>query len=79
MAVPKFFLAVQNGNLVVDHEGQDFADQAAAVRSAIETAADIAKDEFPAGATDRAVVQVRAEDDRIIATVSLALKVTMTS
>jgi hypothetical protein len=76
--MPKLFLDVKNENLVVDDEGQNFADQAAAVRSAIEAAVDIAKDDFPAGRTDETVVQVRGEDGRVVATVSLSLRVTQT-
>ena len=46
--MPKFYFdVVQNGDVVVDHVGQDIADAGTAHREAVKTTAEIAAEEIP--------------------------------
>lgn len=46
--MPRFFFAVvENGDLAVDHQGRDFADQRQAHRQAVKTIAAMAAEEIP--------------------------------
>jgi hypothetical protein len=52
----------ENGRLIPDEEGQEFADGADVRREAVTTGASIARDAFISGAACRVVVDVREED-----------------
>jgi|1186.fasta_scaffold236814_1 hypothetical protein len=54
-----YFHIEEDGDLTPDEQGQEFADQAAVRKQAIETAAAIAKDAFVAGLATNVVVEVR--------------------
>jgi hypothetical protein len=46
--MPRFFFdVVENGDLALDHQGRDFADQRQAHREAVKTIAAIAAEEIP--------------------------------
>jgi hypothetical protein len=75
LIVPRYFFDVEDDQLsFADSTGSDLADLDAAKREAITTAASIAKDLFPVGASDKVVITLRQGSAVILkATVRLAL------
>jgi hypothetical protein len=60
--MPRFHFHIQeNGRLIPDEDGQDFANGNEARREAVLTGASIARDAFIAGSAHRVVVDVREE------------------
>jgi hypothetical protein len=64
----------ENGRLIPDEEGQEFADAAEVRKEAVETGASIARDAFIAGSARHVVVDVR-EDGTPVLKVSITLDV----
>ncbi len=61
--MPRFHFHIhENGTLIHDEEGQDFADRCDVRKEAVETGASIARDVFMSGSARRVVVDVREED-----------------
>jgi len=61
--MPRFHFHIQeNGRLIPDEEGQDFADGAAVRREAVATGASIARDAFMNGSACCVIVDVCEED-----------------
>ena len=73
--MPRYHFHIRkDGRITWDDEGQEFADTAAARHEAIEAGAEIARDAFAAGSTDRIVVEVHEEGTPLLK-VSIALLV----
>ena len=61
--MPRFrFHIHENGRLIEDEEGQEFADEGAVRREALETGASIARDVFINGTAKNVVIDVHNED-----------------
>jgi hypothetical protein len=61
--MPRFHFHIQeNGRLIRDDEGQEFAGGAEARKEAVETGASIARDAFISGSACRVIVDVREEE-----------------
>jgi len=52
----------ENGHFIEDEEGQEFDDEGAVRRLALETGASIARDFFTSGTAKKVVIDVRNED-----------------
>jgi hypothetical protein len=73
--MPRFHFHIkENGRLIEDEEGQDFADNNAVRREAVETGASIARDAFIRGSAKQVIVDVR-QADVLVLTVSISLVV----
>ena len=73
--MPRFhFHIMENGRLIEDEEGQDFEDNDAVRREAVETGASIARDAFIRGSAKQLIVDVR-QADVLVLTVSISLVV----
>ncbi|HET7885272.1 MAG TPA: hypothetical protein VFL62_03500 [Bradyrhizobium sp.] len=73
--MPHYHFHIQeDGCLIHDEEGQDFADAASARREAVATGAAIARDAFTTGSADHVIIDVR-EDDTPVVKVSITLDV----
>jgi hypothetical protein len=58
--MPRFHFHIkENGRLIEDEEGQDFEDDDAVRREALETGASIARDAFISGSASEVIVDVR--------------------
>ena len=61
--MPRFrFHIYENGRLIEDEEGQEFDDEGAVRREALETVVSIARDVFISGTAKKVVIDVRNED-----------------
>jgi hypothetical protein len=61
--MPRFHFHIQeNGRLIRDEEGQEFAGGAEVRKEAVETGASIARDAFMSGSACRVIVDVREEE-----------------
>jgi hypothetical protein len=61
--MPRFHFHIQeNGRLIRDEEGQEFAGGAEVRKEAVETGASIARDAFMSGSAYRVIVDVREEE-----------------
>jgi dTDP-4-dehydrorhamnose 3,5-epimerase-like enzyme len=61
--MPRFHFHIQeNGRLIRDDEGQEFAGAVEARKEAVETGASIARDAFISGSAYRVIVDVREEE-----------------
>ena len=73
--MPRFHFHIkENGRLIEDEEGQDFEDNNAVRREAVETGASIARDAFIRGSARQVIVDVR-QADVLVLTVSISLVV----
>jgi len=73
--MPRFHFHIQeNGRLIRDEEGQEFAGGAEVRKEAVETGASIARDAFMSGSACRVIVDVR-EDEAPFMKVSITLDV----
>jgi hypothetical protein len=73
--MPRFHFHIkENGRLIEDEEGQDFEDNNAVRREAVETGASIARDAFIRGSAKQLIVDVR-QADVLVLTVSISLVV----
>jgi hypothetical protein len=71
--MPHYHFHIQeDGRLIRDDEGQDFADADSARHEAVATGAAIARDAFIAGSADHVVIDV-CEDDKRIVKISITL------
>lgn len=65
--MPHFHFDIEeDGRLIRDDEGKDFADATAARKEAVETGASIARDAFMAGSADHVAVDVREDHERLV-------------
>lgn len=65
--MPHFHFDIEeDGRLIRDIEGKDFADANAARKEAVETGASIARDAFMSGSADHVVVDVREDHERLV-------------
>jgi hypothetical protein len=64
----------ENGHLIRDEEGQEFADQQAVRKEAVETGASIARDALISGSAKLIIVDVQKEE-RTCLKVSISLSV----
>jgi hypothetical protein len=65
--MPRFHFHIkENGRLIEDEEGQEFADTNAVRREAMETGASIARDAFVSGSAREVIVEVRQADVRVL-------------
>jgi hypothetical protein len=61
--MPRFHFHIhENGRLIPDEEGQEFANGADVRKEALATGAEIAHDAFVSGSAQRVVVDVREKD-----------------
>jgi hypothetical protein len=75
MSMPRYHFNIrEDGRITRDDEGREFADTAAARREAVAAGAEIAREAFAAGKTDRVVVEVSQQDAPILK-VSITLDV----
>jgi hypothetical protein len=65
---------MENGRLIEDEEGQDFEDNDAVRREAVETGASIARDAFISGSAKQVIIDVRQADVHVLK-VSISLVV----
>ena len=73
--MPRFHFHIkENGRLIEDEEGQDFEDNNAVRREAVETGASIARDAFIRGGVKQVIIDVR-QADVLVLTVSISLVV----
>lgn len=73
--MPRYHFHIrEDGRLIRDDEGQEFADAAAARHEAVAAGAEIARDAFAAGNSDLVIVDV-VEDDTPVLKVSIILKI----
>ena len=73
--MPRFHFHIQeNGRLIRDEEGQEFAGGAEVRKEAVETGASIARDAFMSGSACRVIVDVH-EDEAPFMRVSITLHV----
>ena len=73
--MPRYHFDIrEDGYLTRDEEGKDFVDTAAARHEAVTAGAQIARDGFAAGTSDRVVVDV-LEEDRQVLKISITLKI----
>ena len=71
--MPRFHFHIkENGRLIEDEEGQDFEDNNAVRREAVETGASIARDAFVSGSAEQVIVDVR-QADVLVLKVSISL------
>jgi len=75
MPMPRFHFHIrENGRLIPDEKGQEFARGDDARKEAVETGASIARDAFVSGSANRVVVDV-CEDNAPFMKVSITLDV----
>ena len=73
--MPRYHFHIrENGHLIKDEEGQEFADPQAVRKEAVETGASIARDAFISGSAKLIVVDVQKEE-RTCLKVSISLSV----
>jgi hypothetical protein len=73
--MPRYHFHIrENGHLIRDEEGQEFADQQAVRKEAVETGASIARDAFISGSAKLIIVDVQKEE-RTCLKVSISLSV----
>lgn len=73
--MPRYHFHIhENGRFIEDEEGQEFEDQGAVRREAIETGASIARDVFISGAARSVVIDVHHQDTSFLK-VSISLVV----
>jgi hypothetical protein len=74
--MPRFHFDLHEDGLVVrDEDGAELADEQAAVREAIETAASVARDAFASRTADQVLVEVRDGERGPLIKVAVILKV----
>jgi hypothetical protein len=73
--MPRFhFHIVEDGLVVSDEEGQEFSENEAIRREAVETGASIARDAFIRGSVSQVIVDVRSGDQQFLK-VTISLRV----
>jgi hypothetical protein len=73
--MPRFhFHIVEDGLVVSDEEGQEFSENEAVRREAVETGASIARDAFIRGSVSQVIVDVRSGDQQFLK-VTISLRV----
>jgi hypothetical protein len=73
--MPRFHFHIrENGRLIEDEEGQDFEDNDAVRREAVETGASIARDAFISGSAEQVIIDVR-QADVLVLKISISLVV----
>jgi hypothetical protein len=73
--MPRYHFHIrENGYLIKDEEGQEFADPQAVRKEAVETGASIARDAFISGSAKLIIVDVQKEE-RTCLKVSISLSV----
>jgi hypothetical protein len=73
--MPRYHFHIrENGHLIRDEEGQEFADQQAVRKEAVETGASIARDALISGSAKLIIVDVQKEE-RTCLKVSISLSV----
>jgi uncharacterized protein DUF6894 len=73
--MPRYHFHIrENGHLIRDEEGEEFADQQAVRKEAVETGASIARDAFISGSAKLIIVDVQKEE-RTCLKVSISLSV----
>jgi hypothetical protein len=73
--MPRYHFHIrENGHLIRDEEGQEFADQQAVRKEAVETGASVARDAFISGSAKLIIVDVQKEE-RTCLKVSISLSV----
>jgi hypothetical protein len=73
--MPRFHFHIrENGRLIEDEEGQDFEDNDAVRREAVETGASIARDAFVSGSAEQVIIDVR-QADVLVLKISISLVV----
>jgi len=73
--MPRYHFHIrENGHLIKDEEGQEFADPQAVRKEAVETGASIARDAFISGSAKLIIVDVQKEE-RTCLKVSISLSV----
>jgi hypothetical protein len=73
--MPRYHFHIrENGHLIRDEEGQEFADPQAVRKEAVETGASIARDAFISGSAKLIIVDVQKEE-RTCLKVSISLSV----
>ena len=72
---PFHFHIVEDERVVKDEEGQEFSENEAVRREAVETGASIARDAFIQGSASRVIVDVRSGDQQFLkVTISLTVE-----
>jgi hypothetical protein len=74
--MPRFhFHIVEDERVVEDEEGQEFSENEAVRREAVETGASLAREAFIGGSASRIIVEVRSGDQQFLkVTISLTVE-----